>query len=119
VGFVAWSPDGAELAAQQRRGETDRVVLVSPQTGAVRSLTDGEQDWAYSFSPDGRRVAFARFREGVWNLWWVDREGAEVQLTDHTELHSYVRYPAWSPTGEGIAYEYAESRGNIWRLQLR
>jgi len=27
-----------------------------------------------------------------------------------------VRYPAWSPRGDAIVYEYAETTGNIWLL---
>jgi hypothetical protein len=29
-----------------------------------------------------------------------------------------VRYPAWSPSGDRIVYEYAETTGNIWAMEL-
>jgi len=40
-------------------------------------------------------------------------------LTSYTKLNAYVRYPSWSPLGEKIVYEYAETTGNIWMLELK
>jgi hypothetical protein len=28
-------------------------------------------------------------------------------------------YPAWSPLGNQIVYEYAETTGNIWLMELK
>jgi hypothetical protein len=30
-----------------------------------------------------------------------------------------VRYPAWSPTGNAMVYEYGEITGNIWTLEAK
>ena len=74
----------------------------------------------YSFSPDGDKIAFAGFRDGVWNVWWVSRSTkGQKQLTNYTKLNSYVRYPSWAQLGNQIAYEYAETTGNIWVADLR
>ena len=35
------------------------------------------------------------------------------------KLNAFVRYPAWSPLGNQIAYEYAETAGNIWLMELK
>lgn len=32
---------------------------------------------------------------------------------EYEKLNSYVRYPTWSPLGDKIAFEYAETTGNI------
>jgi lipoprotein NlpI len=37
----------------------------------------------------------------------------------YTKLNTYVRYPAWSPLRNQIAYEYAETTGNIWLMDLK
>ena len=57
-------------------------------------------------------------RDGVWNVGWVTRDGDTEQIvTRNARLGAYVRYPAWSPTGDAIYYELAETTGNIWLLE--
>jgi hypothetical protein len=34
-------------------------------------------------------------------------------------MNAFVRYPSWSPTGLQMAYEYAETSGNIWMMDLK
>ena len=119
VSYACWSPDGRWLAAQMRRGEDSQVVVLPAQGGKLEQLTDEPgQSWAYSWSPDGDKIAFAAFREGFWNVWWVSRSTRERrQLTRYQKPDAYVRYPAWSPRGDRLVYEYAETTGNIWILE--
>jgi Tol biopolymer transport system component len=75
--------------------------------------------WPFSWSPDGDKVLFAGLRDGAWNVWWVSRSTRrEKRLTGYRSFRSYVRYPAWSPRGNQIVYEYGETRGNIYLLDL-
>jgi len=70
--------------------------------------------------PDGAIIAFAGLRDGVWNIWWVSRNGkARKRVTNYTKPNIYVRYPAWSPRGNQIVYEYAETSGNIRIMELK
>jgi Tol biopolymer transport system component len=119
LAYAAWSPDGRWLAAQMRRGEDTHVVVVAAAGGEPQVLTrDAGQSWPNSFSPDGERIAYARQRDGLWNLWWVSRRGGEQrQLTRHEAPAAYVRYPAWSPRGDRLVYEHAETTGNVWLLE--
>ena len=56
---------------------------------------------------------------GIWNVYWISRRGGpEHRLTNYSSRNSYVRYPAWSPRGDQIVYEYAETTGNIWLMDL-
>ncbi|HEV7842578.1 MAG TPA: hypothetical protein VGO69_02725, partial [Pyrinomonadaceae bacterium] len=65
-------------------------------------------------------IAFAGFRDGVWNIWWVSvKDRTQKRLTDFNKLNAYVRYPAWSPLGTQIVFEYAEMTGNIWMMELK
>ena len=41
------------------------------------------------------------------------------QITHYTKLNTFVRYPAWSPHGDQIVYEYAETTGNIWMVRMK
>jgi eukaryotic-like serine/threonine-protein kinase len=120
MGYPCWSPDGKLLAFQTKRADDANIVVMSSDGGPVTPLTfEKGQNWPHSFSPDGDRVAFAGFRDGVWNLWWVSSSTKEQKrLTNYSKMNAFVRYPAWSPLGNQIAYEYAETTGNIWRAEI-
>ena len=118
IGYPCWSPDGSELALEVRRGD-DIFVGVMPSAGGTPELLNEKRglSWAFSYSPDGRRIAFAGYREDTWNLWWIDRKSREERrLTDNTRLDVYIRYPSWSPKGDRIVYEQAETRGQVFLL---
>ncbi len=119
MGFPCWSPDGEWLTFQKKRGEDSFVMVIRSRGGKPVQLTSGSgESWPFSFSPDGDKIAFAAFREGGWNLWWVSRTRREQrQLTHFARLSTYVRYPAWSPQGDQIIFERAETTGDIWLVE--
>lgn len=121
AGFACWSPDGKTLAFQIKRADNTHIAVMPADGGEITQLTfDNGESWAHSFSPDGDKIVFAGFRSGIWNLYWVSRKtGQQKQLTDYSKLNSYVRYPAWSPLGDAIAFEYAETTGNVWIAELK
>ena len=118
-GFPVWSRDGEWLAYQRHRGSTSHVMVVSPDGGTPQQLTFGRgQSWPYTFSPDGDKVAFAGQRDDGWGLWWVSRStGAETRLAGPAPRNAYYRYPAWSPQGDRVVYELAETIGDIWLVE--
>ena len=121
AGFPAWSPDGKWLALEVRRGD-DMQVAVMPSEGGEPVLLTHEPglNWPHSFSPDGEFIAFASYRDGLWNLYRVSRKtGEQRQLTHFNKTNGYVRYPAWSPTGDRIVFEHAEATGNVWLVELK
>jgi Tol biopolymer transport system component len=96
--------------------------MVIPSTGGEPTqLTSGHvKDWPNDWSPDGDKIVFAGQRNGIWNVYWISRSTKlEKQLTNNTKLNVFVRYPAWSPLGNQIVYEYAETTGNIWLMELK
>lgn len=120
-GFPAWSPDGKHIAFQMKRGDDTHVMVMPSEGGTPVQLTfDKGQSWVYDWSPDGDKILFAGFRDGLWNIHWVSRSTKkQQQLTHYKKLNSFVRYPAWSPLGNQIAYEYSETTGNIWIADLK
>lgn len=118
AGFACWSPDGAKLAIEVKRGEHVQVGLVPSAGGPVEVLTaEPGQSWPYGFSPDGDRITFAGMRDGLWNVYWVSASTRKiVKLSANEKINAYVRYPEWSPMGDRIVYEYAETTGNVWSL---
>ncbi|MBA3633911.1 MAG: PD40 domain-containing protein [Acidobacteria bacterium] len=121
TGFACWSPDGKTLGFQIKRGDDAHIGVMSSDGSEIMQLTfDKGQSWTHSFSPDGDKIVFVGFRNGVWNLHWVSLlTKQQKQLTNYTKLNSYVRYPTWSPLGNQIAFEYAETTGNIWIADLK
>jgi eukaryotic-like serine/threonine-protein kinase len=119
AGFASLSPDGAWIALQQKRGEDFRVGVIPAAGGTPQTLTlAAGQSWPGSWAPDNDRISFAGFRDGLWNIYWTSRtKRVEHQLTRYAKPNAYVRYPAWSPRGDQIVYEYAETAGNVWLLE--
>jgi Tol biopolymer transport system component/DNA-binding winged helix-turn-helix (wHTH) protein len=121
MGWPCWSPDGEFLAFEMRRGDDTHIGIIPSKGGPVTQLTfEHGQSWPYGWSPDGDRVAFAGFRDGYWNVWWVSRTTKQQkQVTSYKKLNAFVRCPAWSPLGNQIVYEYNESTGNVWIMELK
>lgn len=120
AGFPCWSPDGTRLGLEVKRGESTHIAVVSSDGGEVVQLTeDPGQAWPFSWAPDGDRIAFAGYRDGIWNLFWVSASTRQTHaVTANRKLNAYLRYPSWSPQGSPLVYEYAEATGNIWMLDV-
>jgi len=120
AGWPVWSPDGRRLAVELMRHGRTQIGIMDRDGGAVRELTSASgQSWPHSFSPDGGRIAFAGQRGGSWNVYSVPVDGGEeTRLTGYDSPAVYVRYPAWSPRGDVIAYEYSETTSAVWTTEL-
>ena len=101
-------------------GSTQAGVL-DLQTGTVKQLTQGRgQTWVRSWSPDGRKIAAAAQRDGVWSLRWIDADtGQESLFAPPSPPRVYVRYPEWSAQGDRLLFERGEIRGNIWTIAIQ
>lgn len=121
MGFPSWSPDSQHIAVEVKRGDDCHIAIIPRTGGTPTQLTFARgQSWPGSWSPDGDKISFAGLRDGVWNVWWVSRRAKEERrVTNYTAPNIYVRYPAWSPRGNQIVYEYAETLGNIWMAELK
>lgn len=115
-GEPAWSPDGRTLAVVGQEGGRARIFLIDVAGGAPRPLTSGggeaqsHPDW----SPDGTRIAFTRGAGKAAEIAVaVVAGGAVSRLTDNDVED---RDPAWSTTGERIAFvsRRPDGKENLW-----
>ncbi len=117
VGFPIWSPDSSQLAFELMRGDDSYLALMAAAGGEITTLVADDGDsWPFSFSPDGKWIAFAGKRDEYWNLYAVATTGEVRQLTADRRLNAYLRYPAWAPRGDRLVYELAETTGDVWLL---
>lgn len=107
----AWSPDGSRVAFMsyrhgnfEVRGETFSLYTMDPDgTGVERLIDNVQDDHEPDWSPDGSRIAFARYRDGNDEIYAMDPEGRALdRLTDDPKQDSG---PAWSPDGNRIAFQ--------------
>ncbi len=121
IGFPLWAPDGRWVVGELHDGENTNLAMVPVEGGAPVVLTQGRgHAWPAGWAPDGDRVVYAGFRDGVWNLYWTSRSSKKTQrLTENGSLAVYVRYPTWSPKSDKIVFERGEAKSNIFLLQER
>jgi Tol biopolymer transport system component len=121
TGFPCWSPDGKTVAVEVKRGPNDYLAIVPTDGGPpVQLVSEEGLSWPHDWSRDGDKVLFAGQRHGIWNIYWVSRSTKEQkQLTHYSRYNAFTRYPAWSPSGDQIVYEYAETTGNVWVMELK
>lgn len=129
-----WAPDGSAIAALARvgpkRGEAEpfvadrikyksdgvgllhgqRHIFVVPRDGSpARQVTDGDwDDNPPSWSPDGRRLAFASARHATRDqdqgaaIWVVPADGGEPACLVPPRGPAFT--PRWSPDGRRLAF---------------
>jgi Tol biopolymer transport system component len=96
---AAWSPNGNEIAFSG----WDDLWIVSTKGGTPERLTKGGvRDREPAWSPDGRTIYFASYREGRSALWRVDRRTRTIdRLSAGTGQESK---PSVAADGSRLAY---------------
>jgi TolB protein len=93
----AISPDGRSLAYISRIGGAFRVHLMDLGSGAVKALTDSNDDERPSFSPNGRLIVYASRAQGRDVLMTTTLDGRIKARLASTNVD--VREPVWGPYG--------------------
>jgi Tol biopolymer transport system component/DNA-binding winged helix-turn-helix (wHTH) protein len=117
---LSWSPDGKLLAFADRRSprEPHFIVLLSVDRTEPRQLTfppaDSSGDWAPSFSPDGRMLAFVRASIQGNDIYLVPAAGGDPKrLTSQTRPS--IKGLNWTSDGARVVFS-SGSLGNetLW-----
>ncbi len=123
---LAISRDGQRFAASELEGSLNltRLPLTAgggAPAGPEEELSSGQviDRWP-SFSPDGRRIAFASDRLGREEIWVLDlgsRRRKRIQLPGE-DLG--VNLPFWSPDGRRLMLTrfYPNGNGSLWMVAV-
>ena len=115
VRTVAWSPDGALVAAGGGTpGAFGEIVLFDAATGAERLRLDGHRDYVYhvAFNHDGTRLASCGYDKSI-RIWDTASGRTVGVLKEHTEA---VYAVAFSPDGALLASAAADRSVKIWNV---
>lgn len=111
---AALSPDGRTLII-----DLQGALWTLPSSGgAATRITEEYLDARQpAFSPDGKRIAFQGYAEGVWHVYVMNADGSGVRAVTSGPFDD--REPSWSRDGNHIAFS-SDRSGNydIWDLDV-
>jgi len=104
--WLAWSPDGTELAfTSDLDGDDDLYVVKADGSGLARLTNGALNEYGPAWSPDGLRIAYSTEEsdEGPFSVDVIDRDGSSHQrLIGTGRRFEYVELAAWSPDGRAL-----------------
>lgn len=99
AGAPTWSPSGKEIAFwQSGSGGRGEIYAVRPDGSGRRKIVSGA-DYGVSWSPNGKRLLFAR----AFDIHIVNANGSNVRKLTSASGHAYYE-PAWSPDGRRVVF---------------
>jgi serine/threonine protein kinase len=109
IANVAFSPDGNYIFFRKAENAiaSDFSIYRAPVLGGTPKMVVQDVDSAFTFSPDGKRMAFIRANNpetGKYRLIHANLDGTDEKVLRIEPMGVLARWVAWSPDGKQIAY---------------
>ncbi len=123
VEWATWLPDSKSVAIIEKPSldQPYAIFRLAIDTGERRQLTfppretDGDRQCA--FSPDGRRLAFVRYRRSLSDIYLASSNGGEATRLTYDRIYHHGL--SWTPDSREIIYGAQRLSANwgLWRLK--
>lgn len=99
----AWSADRKKIAYTSYRNNRAGLYILNPFEGEITEVVSKGTNFAPTFSPDGKKLAFcSTLEEGNPEIYVATSEGKKIKrLTFNKAIDTA---PSWSPTSREIAF---------------
>lgn len=124
---LSWSPDGSRLAFTGEKGRRSGIYTVRADGTGARFIHGTERGTNPVFSPDGRRIAFAREGKG-WPFpfsstpWIANVDGSGARRLHGWRKHVTYTPSSFSPDGSALAVtrsKFASGEPTVLLLRLK
>jgi Tol biopolymer transport system component len=120
---VAFSPDGNYIYFRKAENAiaSDFNLYRAPVLGGTPKAAVHDVDSAFTFSPDGRRMAYIRANNpetGKYRLLDANLDGSDEKVLYIAPMSFLARWLAWSPNGKKIAYPEVQPGNALGGINL-
>lgn len=117
----SWSPGADLIAFNTYRFGGWKIGLMGPDGSQIRRLTNNDRsvyEGSAAWSPDGRRVAFMRYRSEQ-GIWICDADGGNARrVVDNGRDYYRHAQPSWSADGSRLLFvSSADGNYDIWSVR--
>jgi eukaryotic-like serine/threonine-protein kinase len=120
---VAFSPDGNYIYFRKAENAIASVFNIyrAPVLGGTPKAMVRDVDTAFTFSPDGRRMAYIRANNpetGKYRLLTANLDGSDEKVLYISPMKGLARWLTWSPDGKKIAYPESQPGDALGGINL-